>query len=136
MERRHNSMLIPYYFKEKDLFVFLQRRSEDAPRNPNSLGGFGGGLEGEENNEEALIREMNEELEYTPKKYSLLGVFETDHSFSNYYTEEVNKDFEKNIVVHEGKYGEWHKAQDVVKRDDISPNTRKVVLEMIEKFEK
>lgn len=127
-------MLIPYYLKEGDLFVFLQRRSDDAPRNPNILGGFGGGLEGEENNEEALMREMMEELEYIPKKFYLLGVFETDHSISNYYVEEVGEDFEKNIKVHEGKRGEWHKATEVITRDDISPNTKKVIEAMILKL--
>ncbi len=124
-------MLIPYRLEDNNLYVFLQRRSNDAPRNPNILGGFGGGLEGEENNEEALLREMQEELEYKPKKYSLLGVFETDHSISNYYTEEVDKNFEKSIKVNEGKSGEWHNAKDVIGRNDISPNTRRVVQAII-----
>lgn len=136
LEKRHNSMLIPYYFKDNYLYVFLQRRSADAPRNPNSLGGFGGGLEGEENNEEALLREMQEELEYTPINYSLLGTFETYHSVSNYYIEEVNENFEENVTVHEGKGGEWHKAVEAIERNDISPNTKKVVENMIEKFQK
>ncbi|MFA6514699.1 MAG: NUDIX domain-containing protein [Candidatus Paceibacterota bacterium] len=133
-EKRHNSMLIPYYFKKNNLYVFLQRRNDDAPRNPNILGGFGGGLEGEENNEDALIREMNEELEYTPKNYSLLGTFETDHSISNYYIEEVDENFENNVIVHEGKRGEWHEAIKVVERDDISPNTKRVINSIILKF--
>lgn len=136
IQKRHNSMLIPYYFKDNYLYVFLQRRSADAPRNPNILGGFGGGLEGDENNEEALLREMYEELEYTPVKYLLLGIFETDHSVSNYYIEEVKQSFEKNITVHEGKGGEWHEASKVIGRDDISPNTRRVVSSIISKFEK
>jgi len=127
-------MLIPYYFKDKDIYVFLQRRSADAPRNPNNLGGFGGGLEDKENNEEALLREMQEELEYTPKKYSLLGVFETDHSISNYYIEEVNENFEKETIIHEGRCGEWHQAKEAIQRNDISPNTRKVVEEMTKKL--
>lgn len=129
-------MLIPYYFKDNNLFVFLQRRSSDAPRNPNSLGGFGGGLENEENNEEGLLREIYEELEYIPKQYSLLGVFETDHSISNYYIEKVKENFEKGIIVNEGKGGEWHNAIEVIERDDISPNTKKVVQTMILKVKK
>lgn len=131
MEKRRNSMLIPYRFEGSNLYIFLQRRTDDAPRNPNILGGFGGGLEGKENNEEALLREMMEELEYVPKNYSLLGVFETDHSISNYYVEKVGEDFERNIKVNEGKRGEWHKAKDAVEKSDISPNTRKVVQAII-----
>lgn len=135
-EKRHTSILIPYYFKDGELYVFLQRRSANAPRNPNSLGGFGGGLEGEENNEEALLREMQEELEYTPVNYSLLGTFETYHSISNYYIEEVNENFEEIVTVHEGKGGEWHKAREVIARDDISPNTKKVIKTMMYKLQK
>lgn len=135
-EKRHTSTLIPYYFKDRELYVFLQRRSADAPRNPNSLGGFGGGVEGEENNEEALLREMQEELEYTPINYSLLGTFETNHSISNYYIEEVNENFEKNVIVHEGKGGEWHKAINAIERNDISLNTKKVIEGMIAKLQK
>jgi len=135
LEKRHCSMLIPYYFKDGELYVFLQRRSADAPRNPNSLGGFGGGLEGEENNEEALLREMQEELEYTPLNYSLLGTFETYHSVSNYYIEEVDKNFEKIITINEGKGGEWNKAKEAIERNDISPNTKKVVQNMLKTLE-
>jgi len=129
-------MLIPYYFEDNNLFVFLQRRSDDAPRNPNILGAFGGGLEGDENNEEGLLREIYEELEYIPKEHFLLGVFETDHAIASYYTEKVNKNFEESIVVNEGKGGEWHKALEVIERNDISPNTKKVVKTMLEKVKK
>ena len=124
-------MLVPYYFKDTNLYVFLQRRSDDAPRNPGRLGAFGGGLEADENNEEALLREIMEELEYTPEHYVLLGAFETNHSVSNYYIEEVGENFANQVVVHEGKRGEWHQALNVIKRDDISPNTRRVVNAMI-----
>ncbi len=136
MEKRNCSMFIPYYFKDKNLYVFLQRRSENAQRNPNSLGGFGGGVEGKENNEQALLRELYEELEYIPKKYSILGVFETDYSVSNYYIEEVSENFEDNINVREGKYGEWHNIQEVVERNDVSLNTKKVINEIIKKLNK
>jgi 8-oxo-dGTP pyrophosphatase MutT (NUDIX family) len=97
-------MFVPYCFKKNNLYIFLQKRDSEA-RNPNSLGMFGGGLENEENNDEALIREINEELEYKPTDYLLLGVFEDDYSISNYYIEEVRENFEENITVCEGKGG-------------------------------
>ena len=127
-------MFIPYCFIKDELYVFLQKRNFGA-RNPNSLGAFGGGLENEENNEEALIREIKEELEYTPINYLLLGVFEDNYSISNYYTEKVNENFEENINIHEGKSSEWYKGKEVIKRDDISLNTKKVIKAMITKFE-
>ena len=136
MEKKHGSSLIPYYFRDGNLYVFLQRRTDDAPKYPDMLGGFGGGLESNENNEDALLREIKEELEYTPQKYLLLGIFETDHAIDSYYIEEVSEGFEKNITVREGKGGEWHKALSVIKQDDICPDTQKAVTAMVEKFKK
>ncbi len=130
MEKRLTSMLVPYRFKNDELYIFLQKRSSEA-RNPNSLGMFGGGIENNENNEEALIREINEELEYKPINYSLLGVFEDDYSISNYYIKKVDENFERNINIHEGKGGEWHKAEEVIERNDISLNTKNVISKML-----
>ena len=93
-------------------------------------------LPNEENNEEALIREIKEELEYTPINYLLLGVFEDDYSISNYYIEEVKENFETSIKIYEGKGGEWHQAKEVIGRDDTSLNTKNVMQEMIVKIEK
>lgn len=126
-------MLVPYYFKDNDLFVFLQRRSNDTSRNPNSLGAFGGGIEDEEGIEEGLLREVYEELRYKPTQYLFLGTFEDNYSISNYYIEKVNADFEEHIIVNEGVGGEWHKAVDAIERDDISFNTKRVLDMLIKK---
>lgn len=134
MQKQHVSTLIPYFFKDKNLYVFLHRRSDDAPRNPNGLSGFGGGLEGDENYEQAMLREIKEELNYIPVNYSLLGTFEDDYSVVNYYIEEVDEDFEDKVTVLEGKHGEWHKALDVGERKDVSHNTKKVISAMLEKL--
>lgn len=135
MQKRITSMFVPYCFKNNNLYIYLQKRSSNS-RNPNSLGAFGGGLENNENNEEALIREMDEELEYKPINYSLLGVIEDDYSISNYYIEEVKEIFEENIKINEGKGGEWYKAKEVIERNDISLNTKNVVKMMINKLQK
>lgn len=131
MKKKHNSMLVPYYFKDNSLYIFLQRRTDDAPTNPNLLAVFGGGAENDENNEETLLREIQEELDYTPQNYSLFCMFEVNNCELYYYIEKVSEDFDKNIIVHEGKGGEWHKATDAINRDDITPNTYKVVSAMV-----
>ncbi|MFT5360083.1 MAG: 8-oxo-dGTP pyrophosphatase MutT (NUDIX family) [Candidatus Paceibacteria bacterium] len=134
MNKKRGSLLIPYYFNNEDLYVFLQRRSDEAPLNPGTLGGFGGGLEENENNEEALVREIREELEYSPKDYLLLETLETDYSISNYYIEKVDEDFAKKITVNEGKQGEWHRAVTLSKRNDVIRNVKKAAQAMLEKL--
>lgn len=72
--------------------------------------------------EMALIREIMEELEYTPKNDFLLGIVHTKDCTIHCFAEEVQKGFEKEIVINEGKGGEWHKTTEVINRDDLNPN--------------
>lgn len=134
MNKRAVSVLIPYCLKQKDLYVFLQRRTADAPSDPNTLGSFGGGLEVDESNEEGLIRELQEELEYTPKDYEELGIFENDNSVVMAYIEKVPEDFETMVIVHEGEGGEWHKAVEVIEDKDLAGIVLQEVKMMIEKL--
>ena len=48
---------------DKDSKVLLQHRSKNAKRLPNYWGAFGGGIEEGETPEEALRRELLEEIE-------------------------------------------------------------------------
>ena len=71
----------------------LQHRTEDAEQAPNHWAFFGGGIEGDETPEEAVIRESLEELNYKPrcpemvlkKDFSLNGIPGVMHVFIEPY---------------------------------------------------
>lgn len=74
--KRKVSLLIPYQTRRGKVFVFLQKRAKDAKRLPDYFGFFGGGIENNESSEEALKREILEELDFVPEKYRLLRFYD------------------------------------------------------------
>lgn len=127
LSKRKTVHLIPYYVENGECFVFLQKRSHDAERNPNSISIFGGGVEGDETNEEALVREMKEELQYLPLQPILLGTYEDIYSISTYYTLKVPQDFESQIRIGEGQYGRFFTEKEILSERLISEASKKVL---------
>ena len=68
-----SSLFIPYNNEKK---LLLQLRSDDAPRYPGLWGFFGGMIDGDETPEEALLREVKEELGLTIKQIALFKRYE------------------------------------------------------------
>ena len=100
------SSLIPYKITDGKIFVFLQKRTSDAPNYPRFLGLFGGNLENEETAESTLRREIYEELRYIPQKPTLLGEYHYDRFSPLYaYVEEVGEDFPNEVTICEGDGG-------------------------------
>jgi len=71
MEKRDVAVLILHH-KEK---ILLEKRSPSCSRFPNTWGLFGGGIEEGESPEEALRREIVEEVGLTLHKVSLIGKY-------------------------------------------------------------
>jgi 8-oxo-dGTP pyrophosphatase MutT (NUDIX family) len=130
-ERRKTAMFIPYTFRDGEYFVYMQKRSINAKRNSGSLGFWGGGLENNENFIEAFKRELFEELNYSPKNFIDLGIFEDDYSISQYYAEKVDDDFDKNILIKEGDGGIWINAKEIFDSEKVSQNTKGVVRKLL-----
>jgi 8-oxo-dGTP pyrophosphatase MutT (NUDIX family) len=90
---------------DKDGKVLLQHRSVNAKRLRNYWGAFGGGIEEGETPEEALRRELLEEIEYNVKNPVLLSVDEyvrDDTDITGYnFVEEY--DATQLIIQHEGQ---------------------------------
>src|ERR1700729_3957987 len=99
MEKRKVSSLTPYYKKDDTYYFFLQMRDSTATNNPNRLGLFGGGLEGEESPEEAIIREIKEELNFDLKNPVFFCHFEFMNMVQDAYTLEVEEDFKNKVTV-------------------------------------
>ncbi|MEI6627085.1 MAG: NUDIX hydrolase, partial [bacterium] len=87
--KRITAHLIPYKIINGEFFFFLQKRSDDAERAPGWFTIFGGGVELGETAEEAMLREVKEELNFIPNNYSYLDEYSDNYSLSYYYIYEV-----------------------------------------------
>ena len=74
---------------------------------PDFFGFFGGGAENDENPEEALQREMKEEIGFVPDGYRHFKKYEFDRSTKDIFVVEVGDGFEDKVEILEGEYGRW-----------------------------
>jgi 8-oxo-dGTP diphosphatase len=109
---RRVSVLILYNDKKE---ILLQHRTKDAPRLPDHWAFFGGGAEEEENKEEALSREILEELEYrvnNPVHISTINIIHENttiikHIFIEKY------DLIQKLILHEGQGMAWWRFEEL-----------------------
>ncbi len=113
-EKRKVAVLIPYYRKDEEIYVYIQRRSQNAMRLPGYFGFFGGGIEGTELPEEALLREIKEELNIEISNFEHFSKYEFYGSIIEVYTLEVHSDFADNLIVSEGDYGKFFSEQEIM----------------------
>lgn len=135
MTHRRTSCFIPYRKSDTDRYeVFLQKRSKDAPRLPDYFGFFGGGIDGDETPEQALHREMQEELAYATEEVSFLGIYRDNslHAFSH----KAPQNFEEQITVLEGDYGKWFSKEDCVAEIMLIDLDKIILADFFEKLER
>ncbi len=129
--KRVTAHIIPYIFKRGSFFFFLQKRSNDAERNPGGFTIFGGGIEKDETPEEAMLRESKEELSFSPNNYFYVGEYNDNYSISHYYAVEVQDNFESNIKIGEGDYGKFFSDEEIKNEDKIGENNKKILSDAI-----
>ncbi len=110
--KRKVAVLVPYYTKDGKSFVFLQKRSKDAKILPNFFGFFGGGIDEGETPEQAVRREIKEELVYEMKDYKFFNHFEHETHIKDVFIMLVEKSFEEEVTVLEGDYGQWFSKEE------------------------
>lgn len=98
--------------------VLMQFRDEKAPTYPCAWGFFGGGIKKNETPEEALYREIYEELRYVPKQPKMFCQFPYDCSpdynmsgIDHYFIEQY--DNKTRLELHEGKDMKWFSLDDL-----------------------
>ncbi len=133
MITRSGAGLILY---DKDKKILLQHRASDAPNFPDYWGVFGGAVEKGETPEEAMRRELLEEIEYKTADPKLLYVEEYDKGnihFVNYYF--IDKyDQTQSLVQHEGQGYGWFNVSEALKLK-ITKNFQTVLLKTQEFLE-
>lgn len=128
--KRKTSGLIPYRIKEGKVFVFLQKRSEEAVRLPGYFCFFGGGAKGGETPEDTLMREIKEELDFIPTNYEFLGKYDFVSGLRYYYVLKVDDSFESNIHVHEGELGKFFSVDDAINEPKLSDDDKIVLRDL------
>ena len=95
---------------------------------PNHWGLFGGGVEKGESPEEALCRELYEELELVIKKSKFFAKFDFDLSerglgkaYRSYYEVQIDSVDLAKICIHEGKEAKLFESSDTFKLQLITP---------------
>lgn len=136
MNKRKISSLIPYKIKNEEILVYLQKRSKDMEKLPNFFGFWGGGAENNENPEEALQREIKEELDFIPNDYRHFGVYEFEGSIKNFFVIKVDDAFENSITVLEGDYGKWFNEEEVAKEQKLIEKDKIVLRDFYKKITK
>lgn len=128
-EKRKNSIFLPIRRDGDRLLVYLQKRLPTAKKLPNYFGFWGGGAEDSESPEEALVREVREELgfELDLSKVSHFNHYEFLGSEQDVFLFESSEDWEKNIVIGEGEYGAWFSTEEALAKTDFIFENKVVV---------
>jgi 8-oxo-dGTP pyrophosphatase MutT (NUDIX family) len=116
-----------------EVFVYLQKRAKDAKRLPDYFGFFGGGIEGQETTEEALKREIKEELDFVPEGYEFLRSYDLGGR-KNAFILEVDSSFEDNIIVLEGEYGKWFSEQEALEEQKLIDEDKVILRDFYKKL--
>ncbi len=134
MQKRKIVIFIPYYVQGGEIYVYLQKRSQTAERLPCYFGFWGGGVEEGETLKQGLAREIKEELgldvQNLKEEIVLLNSYEFLRSIKEVYIYETNKEFEKNILIGEGDFGQWFKGSECFERTDIILEDKVVINDM------
>lgn len=132
-KKREVATLIPYKTIVQETCFFLQVRDHNAPRLPGFFGFFGGGLESGESSDEALAREIKEELGLTlTDEHRLFSRYETLTMINHVYIIGANERFEGSVTVYEGECGVFL-SETQIKQEDKICDSDKLILTQLSK---
>ncbi len=129
------AVYIPYRACAEGREFFFQKRDGNAPTHPNIFSMFGGQIEAGEDSHTAVLREITEELVYTPAALRLFPqqfTSDANGKLFDVYIEEVGADFEQRVTVLEGEYGRFLTATDIAGRGDVSTVGKEIVAALMQ----
>ena len=113
---------------KNDNYLLQLRDNKSTIASPNTWGFFGGGVENYESHEDALIRELKEELDWTPKEIILIH---TDTKLKTKWFSVLCHVHNRELTLLEGQDMKWFKSNEIFEL----PNTPHIVDFIIEKHE-
>lgn len=128
--KRRTAVLIPYAKTGRGIEFFVQRRDVDAPVRPDYYGLWGGGIEGDENPEQAMLREIQEELDVTPTGYFVYDTIETEFAVSTIFCTEVPDTFADTVTVLEGQYGKFFTLDEIKMLTNMTDDVKDVLTQV------
>jgi len=134
MEKRKVSVIAPYKIENETVLIFFQKRSNNAKRYPGLFGFFGGRAEDDETPRETLLREIKEELDYTPDNLYYFGKYEMPITIVEVFTTKVGNDFEKKIKILEGDYGIWFSKEDFENNRNLITGDLKILEDLYQYY--
>jgi len=119
--KRPVSLFLPIKIIDGTIYVYLQRRSADMVTSPNYFGFWGGGAEFGETPDQALIREVKEELgvDLDINELEFFNHYEFLGSIIDVYLYRPEEGWEKTLVIGEGDYGQWFSGAEIWDRADV-----------------
>ena len=109
-------------YKNKEYLLQLRDDKPNIPY-PNCWSFFGGGIDNNETPWKALQRELQEELNWIPKKGQFLNkIFDTKSNCFNYLFAVPFEDDKKVLILGEGKAKEWFTLEEIKNNNNLSPN--------------
>lgn len=125
MQKRHASVLIPYRKKSNSEYEFyLQMRDGNACESPNLFSFFGGGIEEWESYDVCIVREIKEELCIDITDHKFFQKFQFDVGDRYVFYLEVGNNFEDEVTVMEGQYGEFLTTTQIMEEMPVSERTK------------